>query len=526
LRHQDHPRPVTRRDFLRQGMLTGGTMITGNALLNLFLSPEARAAFDLPTPDAANLGNCFNTSTGSMPFICFDLAGGANIANSNVLVGKQGGQLDLLDPAGYRVHGLPPSLIPSSATMYNTQLGLKFHAQSAMLLGILSKFASPTGVDGVVIPAVSNNDTGNNPHNPLYAIAQAGTSGSVATLIGSVNSESGGNSIEPTSAPFVVDPAIRPVKVDRPTDVTGLVGTGSTGGVSGVLSLNDAVQVMQTAAGITKSKLGKVGTQLATETIVKQGVNCGYVKAAYLADKFGDVNAVDPSLDTNIKGPTGIFSDAEFNGDAEFRKTASVMKMVVNASKPSAGAGCITMGGFDYHTGDRTTGDQRDLRAGKCIGACLEYARRVGSPLMIYVFSDGSVFSDGTLDMNGVTDNGTGSAIVVPGGKGVWTGDSSTNACSFILVYSPTTNGVTLTSTTSTSRQLGWFRPTGAVETNGTTPGANNVSQLVEMVALNYLALQPLPTGYASLGALFNAKFPNNHLGSSLDSLVAFNRLT
>ena len=48
------------------------------------------------------------------------------------------------------------------------------------------------------------------------------------------------------------------------------------------------------------------------------------------------------------------------------------------------------MGGFDYHTGDRSTGEGRDFRAGVCIGACLEFAARRGVPLMIYVFSDGS----------------------------------------------------------------------------------------------------------------------------------------
>ena len=64
------------------------------------------------------------------------------------------------------------------------------------------------------------------------------------------------------------------------------------------------------------------------------------------------------------------------------------MKLVVEGY---AGAGTISMGGFDYHTGDRSTGELRDLRAGRCIGACLEFAARRGKPLMIYVFSDGSL---------------------------------------------------------------------------------------------------------------------------------------
>ena len=75
--------------------------------------------------------------------------------------------------------------------------------------------------------------------------------------------------------------------------------------------------------------------------------------------------------------------------------------------------GCITMGGFDYHTGERGTGEIRDLRAGRCMGACLEYAARLGVPLMLYVFSDGSVASNGQIDD---TPEGRG--------KGEWTGDA------------------------------------------------------------------------------------------------------
>ena len=69
---------------------------------------------------------------------------------------------------------------------------------------------------------------------------------------------------------------------------------------------------------------------------------------------------------------TGIFTTAEFNGDItatdrEFRKTASVMKLVMNGF---AGAGCVEMGGYDYHGGARAEGEVKDFRAGRCMGAC------------------------------------------------------------------------------------------------------------------------------------------------------------
>ena len=50
-----------------------------------------------------------------------------------------------------------------------------------------------------------------------------------------------------------------------------------------------------------------------------------------------------------------------------------MMKLVINGD---AAAGTIQMGGFDYHTGDRATGEARDFNAGQCIGAVLQYAAR------------------------------------------------------------------------------------------------------------------------------------------------------
>ena len=163
---------------------------------------------------------------------------------------------------------------------------------------------------------------------------------------------------------------------------------------------------------------------------------------------------------------SGIFTNAEMN-DAEFRKTASVMKMVL--SRYSAG-GCITMGGYDYHTGNRSAGENRDRRAGRCIGACLNYAQRLNSPLMIYVYSDGSVAS------NGMRDNSADTGTQLGGrGKGQWTGDNSSTACSFMLVYSPVARPTPII----TGRQIGRFSSDASVVTSS-SPAANNVNLLVK----------------------------------------------
>ncbi|HHJ12767.1 MAG TPA: general secretion pathway protein GspF [Gammaproteobacteria bacterium] len=506
----NHPRPVSRRDFLRQGFISGAGMVMGGSIFSLFANP--RAAQAALSSDLSALANDIGCSLGGVgggkiPFICFDLAGGANIAGSNVLVGTNT-QLDLLTTAGYSKLGLPGDMIPggtetaptatSNGDYTDTSLGLAFHSDSAFLRGMLER--APTAlanVNGCVIPARSDNDTGNNPHNPMYGIARAGAGGGVVTLIGSRNSDSGGNSAAPAN---LMNPEIRPTKVDRPSDVTGMVDTGN---LTGILSdPADVVAVMESVARISNSKLGWADTGLETiintgqDKVVKDLMRCGYLKAADIAERFAGVN-IDPAQDTDIVGPAGIFSQTEFDGDGEFRKTASVMKMVIDGH---AGAGTITMGGYDYHTGDRSTGELRDLRAGRCMGACLEYAARRGVPLMLYVFSDGSLASNGNVD-----DSIDGR------GKGVWTGDNSSTAASFFLVYSP--NG----RPTPRRQQIGWFRADGSVET-ASSPAANNVNLLVETVVLNYMSLNG---DAATFGSLFTG-FGSPPDAAFLDTLIAF----
>lgn len=152
---------------------------------------------------------------------------------------------------------------------------------------------------------------------------------------------------------------------------------------------------MESIQRISQAKLNQVNTNISTDEVVKDLVRCGYIKSADLADRFGNPADLDPAADPDIVGPGAIFTSAEFSNNRDFQKTASVMKLVLEGY---AGAGTITMGGYDYHTGERGTGERRDELAGRCMGACLEYAARVGMPLMLYVFSDGSVSSNGRLD--------------------------------------------------------------------------------------------------------------------------------
>jgi hypothetical protein len=503
----------------------GGTAYAiGGGILSLAASPRQLFAQGLSQDVVNMLGPCGAGQVGEskIPFICFDLAGGANILGSNVLAGKEGGQLDFLSTAGYEKMGLPGDMVPGLVDPVlgdyaNFDLGLGFHLDSAFRRGILDSMrgsGSEQFVNGAVIPARSDNDTGNNPHNPTYGIAKLGANGNILTLAGTENSDSGGNSMVPQ---MLYDPELRPTKVDRPSDVVNLVDTGD---LVNVLSKNDATAVMESIYRLTDYKMDRVSTSLpgidpetgrTYDDLAEELYSCGYVKAASIADEFGGV-PIDPSIDPEIVGPNGVFTEQEFNaGDnsaREFQKTASIMKLVVNGY---AGAGTIEMGGYDYHGGRRAEGEVKDFRAGRCIGACLEYAAKRGKPLMVYVFSDGSLSSNGAIDNS---PEGRG--------KGEWTSDNSSTAGSFFLVYNPPENGGRPTLLGGTPeemaqhQQLGYMDSGGSVERTA-TPAANNVNLLVNTLLLNYMAL------HGQVG-LFTEIIPNHGLGNSdmLDRLTAF----
>ncbi len=95
---------------------------------------------------------------------------------------------------------------------------------------------------------------------------------------------------------------------------------------------------------------------------------------------------------------------------------------------------------------------------------------------MIYGFSDGAVSANTSLQ----EDDGNGTA------KFRWESDDSQTAASFILVYSPT--GRPALRNGAASQQLGAYRANGSVDT-ASSPFANSVTTLAELVVLNYLAL-------------------------------------
>jgi hypothetical protein len=531
LLYDNHPRPVTRRELLSAGMLGASGLVMAPAWLAALFKPgRADGAITLSS-DIQNLATdksqCnISQGAGLIPFICFDLAGGANLVGSEVIVGVQGGQANFLSTAGYGKMGVPGNMVPTAAGFVSNALGLLWHSDGAILRGIMTKATSPAttaNTNGAVFPALSENDTNINPHNPMYGIATVGANGSLLTLVGTEPTISGGNSVAPPNLGGVmINSALQPSTIDRPSDAVGLVSSGSAADELSVAVQESQVRISGGTAytpnapspqsdftGVLTAPVsgtpGVPGVQLYADTTadaaLKNQVRCSYVKAAYNSANYGNPSDLDPQQDANITGGgTPIFTAADFS-DRDVAMTATVMKLVLNGF---AGAGTISLGGFDYHDNTRATGETRNFKAGQMIGAVLEYAQRLGKPVMIYVFSDGSLTSSSMVDST-------------PAGRGklAWQGDSSSVASTFFLLYNP--NGRTQPINGAASQQIGYFSADGSVVSTS-SPGANSVVQLVEMVVLNYLSL------HTSLQGQFATKFPQQGLGSPTDqaALIAF----
>ncbi|HEY6482475.1 MAG TPA: hypothetical protein VIY54_03010 [Steroidobacteraceae bacterium] len=523
--HENHKRPVTRRELIAAGLRSAPAVVMAPAWLGALLKAgKANAALsnDIHALLAGNQCNVPTAAVG-VPVICFDLAGGANLVGSEVIVGLQGGQANFLSTAAYGKMGVPGNMVPSAGHFVSSALGLLWHSDGAILRGILNKATTPgtaANTNGAVIAAMSQNDTGTNPHNPMYGIAEAGAKGRLLTLIGTESTISGGNSAAPM---YMIDPTLQPTKIAQPSDATALVNTGGatadpvavavlesqariTGGSTAYNSGNqDPATAGSEFAGMLARPNGQAGTMLypsdpVADAQLKNQVRCTYVRSAYTADAFGNPGALDPTQDQLITGGASpIFTAADFN-DSDIRGTATVMKLVLNGY---AAAGTITMGGYDYHDSTRATGETRNFKAGQMIGAVLEYAQRVGAPVMIYVFSDGSLTSSSMVDNS-----------VAGRGKLAWQGDNQSVSSTFFLVYSP--KGRPQPRNGAASQQIGWYTADGSVDATS-NPAANSVTQLVETVILNYLGLQGLDGQFSTL-------FPSQGLGapSAQAALTAF----
>lgn len=477
LEHFEGHKLKTRRDFLAHGLISMTTSLMAPSLLS-FLSMKKAYGSDCVAP----VMEAMNRKT---PILIFDLAGGANFAGSSIIVGGPGGQQDFLE--SYGGLGLPPDMHPALSGMMSNELGLLHHSDSPYLRGIRSVTTPETRsrVDGGIFCARSNDDTSNNPHNPMYWLNKAGAQGDLVQLVGNRNSESGGNSVAP---PMSLNPAVAPVSINSPTDVLSLVSVGK---LNQIFQGDKALRVMKSIERLSDYRLQQIANQSLPEQI-KTLVRCGYIQSQDMMNQYSS-DSLDPRLDTDV---TAIFN----LNNADQRRTAAMAKLVLDGY---AGVATVTKGGYDYHTGNRRVGEIRDFEAGALMGQVLQLAARKQQNIVIYVLTDGGVSTRPETDD---TPDGRG--------KFIWSGDSSVRSSSFMMVYR---HDGRIQLRTPERRQIGSFLQNGSVDREASLV-SNNVTNLVKAVVANYLALHGEEGRLASVVG-------DNPFGNSLEDYLLFQRI-
>jgi hypothetical protein len=481
--HENHKKPLTRRELLAQGFISYGGYLALPSVLTMF-SRQARGEDSVCTPQKGGAR--------MIPVIVFDLAGGANLSGVNVIAGAQGGQMDFLPPGSYGTIGLAPEAEPSKLAATDpafSEFGLAFHPASPMLAGMRATTTAPTraGVEGVMFAGTSNDDSRSNPHNPLYWVAKAGSTGDLVSFVGTSSGASGGRAPAPAAS---IDPSKAPTVITKPGDALGIVDAGKLANLLGAVStpqqgIADVQKVLQATRSMSEARIKKF-QQKDVPAQVQELIKCGYINSAGFLSKFTPA-ALDPNADPII---TARFTMT----NAQQANVATITKLVLDGY---AGAGVIEMGGYDYHGQGRATQNTKDTAVGDLIGRVLETAALKQTPVMIYVYTDGGVSSNA----GGSPTNG-----LLP-----FTSDSGERSSSFALLYKP---GGARPAMRNNKHQIGAFQASGSVDTTASKI-ANTPELMTKAFIANYLAAHGREGDLAKVVG-------DNPFGAELEKHLAF----
>lgn len=353
-------KPVTRRDFLAQGLIGGAALITAPTVGSLF----SRLAYgDQAEPPL-------------LPFYVMDLAGGAGLA-ANFLVGKQGGPEDILK--SYDLLGWNPR-----TAGWDSRFGLPLAPPSIsrVMFGMLSVM-SPEAQAGFKMASICHqgrDDSSENQNSAIVGVAMAGLQGKHLKVgLGSVKSISGGNTRVPIE--HMSRATLSPLQLNRVEDFADAIVGGknlSSWGPQGRRALFSALLDYGRDQGRSLSDRD-FGPEL------MQAYEQGHQSNLALA--MTEL-AIDPRKDEIFKSVFGI-TEATSSNDLVARQATSLQGLLLGYSGPAVSV----IGGCDYHDGTQQTGDAKDQEIGIALGRAIETAHRLKKPLFVEMITDGGVYA-------------------------------------------------------------------------------------------------------------------------------------
>jgi hypothetical protein len=362
-----HGKPVTRREALGLGLISGGAYVIAPSVLGSLYAQTSMAQDALGVACPAEGGGA-----GGIGAIVLELAGGSNLAGYNVFVGGLGGQRDVLPD--YRTIG-GTAVTPTATPQY----GLYWNQNSQILAGMNARItdqAVKDKVKGILFCATSGDDTANNMYIPTHHLVKAGAAGEVAKLIGTAGKITGARS---QVDPKAIEAGLSAIAISKPADAVSLVAKNAIAAQIGDEALT---KILKTTANMGTEALCNVSRRSLSEQMALI-CGCRYDKSYELATKF-TADVMDPTKDPMITTAFGP-------GAANATDVATIAKVVVTGL---AGVGVVVKGGYDYHGQGKATQDTKDRAVGDAIGGIIAYAALKNRPVTIIVVTDGGVSSD------------------------------------------------------------------------------------------------------------------------------------
>ncbi|MBN20241.1 MAG: hypothetical protein CL678_03050 [Bdellovibrionaceae bacterium] len=331
-----------------------------------------------------------------IPFLVFDLAGGAALSG-NFLVGKKGGPQDLL--SSYQTLGWNPRQTKLDETYGIPMAG---DGVSKILTGLNSVIeeSARKKLKFSTICNFSRDDTGSNPLSALALVMGTIQSDAVAiaSMLGIENSTSGGRSSLATGGS-----SGKPVFMGSADSLTK--GTGVFGRYPNY-SRDVRTQIVDYAKNI--------GEKLADPSLKNRRAFFERVKNSYT--EMTKELLLSRQMDGRLNSECRAVYQLEETTDPTSRD-ARIGTLVYNVLAGNTGPGVVSIGGCDYHNGTQNTGDQKDQEIGVEVGKAVELARRLKTPLFIQIITDGGIYSQK--------------------GSRVWQGDSGNRSLTVMGYYDP-----------------------------------------------------------------------------------------
>lgn len=402
-----HKFPTTRREFLAYGIMKFSAMIALPSIANVLAQTHlAQAATCIDAPNGGGLP----------PFITINLSGGATLGANFVPMNEGGELLSSYSKMGL---GKTPNLemafgkVPFAGPV-NGQV------VSHILKGI-REIAPASTLDRTAFVGVnvqSRDDFAENKLDASGMVIAAGRVGAKLPNLGRSGSSTGIRQLEANVKPPV------PLVVTDYNDILGAAGGFSN--TLARLSRDQQISLFKTIDRLSNSQSRKLASMSGGKNI-QDLIECAGIRNNEIVSST--VDTLDPRKDN--RGLSELWSLAGKTDKSIEMICSSMVFNVLNGNAPTAS---LELGGYDYHTGNRTTGNTKDLEAGRLIGRVLHSAALMNSKLFLYVTTDGA---------NGSEDsNSSGSA---------WRSDRGTAGVNYMLAYDPAVRPET------THFQLGHF---------------------------------------------------------------------